>query len=204
MQLTIKTKLFGLTISGLMFVASRERDRLLGHHVGAEDNGRSCGHRLGNSKPHRGRESITISPEPTRPRCSRQKAMNSRIKWKSLRSTASYWKIASPKRGSFAVDPASRSMLDNEKKMVESVRKGGRLAGECDYPQSQRGLPDCSALTCSSTRTFRARSKRPAINWKGAKEAELSAAKKGARATRAMFVMCGLSLLLLLFLAASP
>ncbi len=100
-----------------------------------------------------------------------------------------------------AVDTASRAMLDDERKMVEQYLKAGASLVSVivhDPSQATSQLGPYLQLYKDLQGKIEETSDQLA---KSANEAELSAASKGTRATRATFVMCALSLLLLLAVA---
>jgi methyl-accepting chemotaxis protein len=105
------------------------------------------------------------------------------------------------KARSFAFDPASRAMLDDEQQVLEQYMKAGAglvkaivhepsaAPGQLGpYLQLYKDLQGKIEITSDQLE-------------KGAKEAEVKAAANAAKATRATFIICGSSLLLLLVIA---
>ncbi len=101
----------------------------------------------------------------------------------------------------FAFDPASRSMLDDEQQVVaQYVQAGDSLVNAIVHEPS--GAP---ALLGPYLQLYKDLQGKIEITSdqleKGAKEAELRAAGNATKATRATFIICGTSLLLLLVIA---
>ncbi len=68
------------------------------------------------------------------------------------------------KARSFAFDPASQTMLDDEMKLSAQYLAAGEALIDA-IVHSPALPPACSAHTWGCTRTFRARSRKPATNW---------------------------------------
>jgi methyl-accepting chemotaxis protein len=102
----------------------------------------------------------------------------------------------------FAVNPAGQSMLDDEKQLSDQYVKAGDslVSALLHNPTAAPGLLG-PYLQLYKDLQGKIEDTNDQLG-KSAKEAELSAAKKAARATHMMFVMCGISLLLLLVMSS--
>src|SRR5882672_5105738 len=101
----------------------------------------------------------------------------------------------------FATDPASQAMLDDEKRVVEQYTNAGDALVEAIVHRAN----DAASLLGPYLRLYKDLQGKIETTSdqleKGAKVAEVSATSRATRATRAMFMMCGVSLLLLLAVA---
>jgi methyl-accepting chemotaxis protein len=102
----------------------------------------------------------------------------------------------------FAVEPASRTALDAEKRMASDyVKAGDALVGAIMHSPS--AAPALLGPYLQQYKDLQGKIEETSdLLGKSAQDAELSAAKKAAGATHTMFVMCGISLLLLLAIAS--
>jgi methyl-accepting chemotaxis protein len=102
----------------------------------------------------------------------------------------------------FTVDPATRTKLDNEMQIAsEYVKAGDSLIGALIHNPS--AAPPLLGPYLQMYKDLQGKIEETSDQLaNSAKNAELSATKRAASATRAMFIMCGISLLLLLALAS--
>jgi methyl-accepting chemotaxis protein len=102
----------------------------------------------------------------------------------------------------FAVSPANRALLDNEKQLGgEYVRAGDALVGAIMH--NPGAAPGLLGPYLQQYKNLQGKIEEASDQLaKSAKDAELTATKKAAGATHTMFVMCGISLLLLLAVAS--
>jgi methyl-accepting chemotaxis protein len=100
-----------------------------------------------------------------------------------------------------AVDPASRTLLDAEQQMVGDYLKAGDSLVNA-IVHDPRSAPSLLGPYMQLYKDLQGKIEETSDRLsKSAKDAEAGAALKARRATRAMFMMCGLSLLLLLVVA---
>jgi len=101
----------------------------------------------------------------------------------------------------FAGDPASQAMLDNEKQLSDQYVKAGDALIDA-IVHNPSAAPGLLGPYMQLYKDLQGKIEETSDQLsKSAKLAEVGASQKAARATRSMFVMCGVSLLLLLILA---
>jgi methyl-accepting chemotaxis protein len=202
MQLTIKTRLLGLTISGLVFVAgvsvtgywgitSVEKTTVEVAATGsAIRNHIEAG--VYNDLTRTDIAAVFTSKDDEQQNKAEEFAQNSKLLQDRL-----------AKARDFAIDPTSQSMLDNEKQSSgQYVTAGDSLINALIHNPST--APALLGPYLQLYKDLQGKIEETSDQLgKSAQDAELSATKKAARATRTMFGMCGTSLLLLLVMATS-
>jgi methyl-accepting chemotaxis protein len=201
MQLTIKTQLFGLTISGLVFVAAVSATGYWGitsvHKTTVEV--------AATGSAIRNHIEAGVYNDLTRTDTSAVFTAKGDEQQNKAEEFAQHSKLLEDriaKARDFAVDPASRKSLDDEKQMSnEYVKAGDALVGAIIHNPS--AAPGLLGAYLQLYKDLQGKIEDTSDQLaKSAKDAEFSAAKKAAGATRTMFVMCGMSLLLLLVVAS--
>ncbi len=198
MRLTIKTKLWGLTVGGLIFVAAVSATGYWGiasvekTTIQVADAGSAIRHHV---------ETGTYN-DLTRDDISKvvtAKGDEQESKAEDFTQHSKLLVDGISQARSFAVRPETRAMLDDEKQSAEEYVKSGQAL--IDAILHDPGA--APALVAPNVRLYEELQEKIEETSeqleKDAKEAELNTPRKGARATHAMFVICGLSLLLLLF-----
>jgi methyl-accepting chemotaxis protein len=200
MQFTIKTKLFGLTIAGLAFVAGVSATG----YWGISSVEKTTVDVAATGSAIRSHIEAGVFNDLTRSDVSAvftQKGDEQQNKVEEFTQHCKLLEDRIAKAREFAVDPASRALLDEEIQMGDQYVKTGRSLVDTivhnpggatsqlgPYLQLYKDLQGKIETTSDQLA-------------KSAKDAETDAQAKAARATRAMFLMCGLSLLLLLIVA---
>ncbi|HWY53153.1 MAG TPA: methyl-accepting chemotaxis protein [Terriglobales bacterium] len=201
MQLTIKARLLGLTISGLVFVAGVS----VTGYWGITSVHQSTTQVAATGSAIRNHIEAGVYNDLTRTDTAAVFTEKGDEQQNKAEEFAQHGKLLQErlaKARDLAVDAASQSMLDNEKQLSSQYVTAGNLLinaiihnpstapGQLGpYLQLYKDLQGKIEETSDQLS-------------KSAKEAELSATEKSARATHAMFVMCGISLLLLLIVAS--
>ena len=202
MQLTIKTRLVGLTVSGLLFVAGvsatgywgitsvRRTTTEVAATGSAIRNHIEAG--VYNDLTRADTSAVFTSKDDEQQNKAEEFAQNSKLLQDRL-----------AKARDFAIDPASQSMLDNEKQLSgQYVAAGNSLINAIVHNPST--APALLGPYLQLYKELQGKIEETSDQLaKSAQEAEVGATKNAARATHIMFAMCGLSLLLLLVLAIS-
>src|SRR5271163_5153271 len=196
MQLTIKTRLLGLTVSGLLFVAGVSATGYWGitsvHRTTTEVAATGSAIRnhieagVYNDLTRTDTAAVFTAKGDEQQNKAEEFAQNSKLLQDRL-----------AKARDFATDPASQSMLDTEKQLSSQyITAGDSLINAIIHNPSI--APGLLGPYLQLYKDLQGKIEETSDQLeKGAKEAELSAAQKAARATNAMFVMCGMSLLML-------
>jgi methyl-accepting chemotaxis protein len=200
MRWTIKTKLFGLTISSLVFVAAVSATGYWGI-TSVQETAVEVG---ATGSAIRSHIEAGMYNDTTRADISAiftQKGDEQQNKAEEFSQHCKLLTERIAKARQLATDPASRTALDEEIQMTQQyVALGNALVDAImhrpeaaaaqlnPYLQAYKDLQGKIEITSDQLA-------------KSANDAESEAARKAARATRAMFVMCGVSLLLLLVVA---
>ena len=202
MELTIKTRLLGLTISGLVFVAGVSATGYWGitsvHRTTAEVAATGSAIRnhieagVYNDLTRTDTAAVFTSKDDEQQNKAEEFAQHGKLLQDRL-----------AKARDFAIDPASQSMLDNEKQLSgQYVTAGDSLINAIVHNPST--APALLGPYLQRYKELQGKIEETSDQLgKSAQDAELSATKKAARATHTMFGMCGTSLLLLLVLATS-
>jgi len=202
MQLTIKARLIGLTISGLVFVAGVSATGYWGitsvHKTTADV--------AATGSAIRNHIEAGVYNDLTRADTSAVFTAKGDEQQDKAEEFAQHSKLLQErlaKARDLAVDPASQSLLDNEKQLSSQyVTAGNSLVNAIIHNPST--APALLGPYLQLYKDLQGKIEETSDQLgKSAQEAELSATKKAARATHAMFGMCGASLLLLLVLATS-
>jgi methyl-accepting chemotaxis protein len=201
MQLTIKTRLFGLTIIGLMFVAGVSATG----YWGITSVQKTTGEVAATGSAIRNHIEAGVYNDLTRTDTSAVFTAKGDEQQNKAEEFAQHSKLLEDriaKARDFAVDPASRSMLDYEKQLsAQYVKAGDSLISAIMHNPS--AAPGLLGPYLQLYKELQGKIEEASDQLgKSAKEAELGATKKAARATNTMFVICGISLLLLLIVAS--
>jgi methyl-accepting chemotaxis protein len=194
---TIKGKLFGLTISSLVFVAGVSATGYWGI-ASVEKTTVEVG---ATGSAIRNHIEAGVYNDATRTDVSAIFTAKGDEQQNKVEEFAQHSKLLQDriaKARGFATDPASRSMLEDEGRLVEQYTQAGASLTDAivhnpsaavaqlgPYLQTYKDLQGKIESTSDQLE-------------KSAKEAELDAASHATRATRATFLMCGISLLMLL------
>jgi methyl-accepting chemotaxis protein len=201
MQLTIKTKLFGLTISSLVFVAGVSATG----YWGVMSVKRTTVEVAATGSAIRNHIEAGVYNDLTRADASAVFTAKGDEQQNKAEEFAQHSKLLQDriaKARDLAVDSASKAMLDDEKQLsAEYVKAGTSLADAIIHNPST--APGLLGPYLQLYKDLQGKIEETSDQLgKSAQEAELSATKKAAEATHAMFVMCGISLLLLLVVAS--
>jgi methyl-accepting chemotaxis protein len=196
MQLTIKKRLFGLTGCGLLFVASVSATG----YWGITSVEKTTAEVADTGSAIRNHIEAGVYNDLTRADTSGVFTAKGDEQQNKAEEFAQHSKLLLDRIGkarSLATDPSSRSMLDYEAHLSEQyVQSGTALVQAIMHNPSQ--APALLGPYLQLYKDLQGKIEETSDQLaKSAQEAELGAAKKGARATHTMFVMCGLSLLLL-------
>ncbi|MGA8272353.1 MAG: methyl-accepting chemotaxis protein, partial [Candidatus Sulfotelmatobacter sp.] len=200
MRLTIKRKLFGLTIGSLAFVAGVSATG----YWDITSVEKTTADVAATGSSIRNHIEAGVYNDLTRSDISAvftQKGDDQQNKAEEFAQHCKLLQDRIAKAREFAVDPVSRAMLDEETQIGDQyVKAGSSLADAIVHNPSAATsqLGPYLQLYKDLQGKIEATSDQLA---KSAKDAEVGAAAKAARATRAMFLMCGLSLMLLLLVA---
>jgi methyl-accepting chemotaxis protein len=201
MQLTIKTQLFGLTITSLVFVAAVSASG----YWGITSVQKTTVEVAATGSAIRSHLEAGIYNDLTRADTSAVFTAKGDEQENKAEEFVQHSKLLQDriaKARELAVDPASQSMLDAEKLLsADYVKAGSSLVDAIVHnPSAAPGLlGPYLQLYKDLQGKIEETSDQLATS---AKASELGAANKAARATRTMFVMCGVSLLLLLLVAS--
>jgi methyl-accepting chemotaxis protein len=202
MQLTIKARLLGLTISGLVFVAGVSATG----YWGITSVHRTTIQVAATGSAIRNHIEAGVYNDLTRADTSAVFTAKGEEQQNKAEEFGQHCKLLQErlaKARDLAVDPASQSMLDNEKELSSQyVTAGNSLINAIIHNPST--APGQLGPYLQLYKDLQGKIEETSDQLgKSAQEAELSATKRAARATHTMFGMCGTSLLLLLILATS-
>ena len=201
MQLTIKARLFGLTSAGLMFVAGVSATG----YWGISSVEKATGEVAATGSAIRNHIEAGIYNDLTRSDTSSVFTEKGDEQQNKAEEFAQHSKLLADriaKARDLAADSASRAMLDQEKQLGgDYIKAGDALINAIIHnPSAAPGLlGPYLQLYKDLQGKIEATSDQLA---KSAKDAELGADQTASRATRTMFTICGVSLLLLLAVAA--
>jgi methyl-accepting chemotaxis protein len=202
MRLTIKARLFGLTISGLVFVAGVSATG----YWGITSVRKATAEVAATGSAIRSHIEAGVYNDLTRADTSAAFTSKGDEQQNKAEEFAQHRKLLEDriaKARDFAENPTSQPMLDYEKQLSgQYVNAGASLISAIIHnPGTAPGLLG-PYLQLYKELHGKIEETSDQLE-KGAQEAELGATKKAARATHTMFGMCGTSLLLLLVLAIS-
>ena len=201
MRFTIKTQLLGLTISSLLFVAAVS----VTGYWGITSGEKATAEVAATGSAIRSHLEAGIYNDLTRTDTSAVFTAKGDEQQNKAEEFAQHSKLLQDriaKARELAVDPASQSMLDNEKQLsAEYVKAGSALTAAIVHNPS--AAPGLLGPYLEMYKELQGKIEETSDQLgTSAKASELGAATKAARATRTMFVMCGVSLLLLLLVAS--
>jgi methyl-accepting chemotaxis protein len=197
MRLTIKLRLFGLTISGLLFVAAVS----VTGYWGIKSLQKTTAEVAAAGSAIRSHIDTKVFNDLTRDDISqvfKTKGDEQQSKAGDFVEHSKLLQDGIAKAHEFAVDPASRALLDDEKQLSDQYVTAGNalLDAVLHNPGAAAGLMS-PYLQFYGQLQDKVEETSEQLE-KSAQQAELSTTKKGNRATHIMFVICGVSLLLLL------
>jgi methyl-accepting chemotaxis protein len=197
MRLTIKVQLFGLTVSSLIFVAAMSATG----YWGITSVQKTIAQVAATGLAVRPQSEAGFYNDLTRTDTSAVFTAKGDERNNKAEEFAQHSKILEEriaKARDFAMDPAGRSMLDNEMQLSAEYIKAGNSLIEAIL-RNPSEAPDLLGPYLQLYKDLEGKIEETSDQLaKSAKESEVSAASKAARATRAMLIMCGVSLLLLL------
>jgi len=200
MRWTIKRRLFGLTISGLLFIAAVSASG----YWGITSVEKATSDVAATASAIRYHIEAGVYNDLTRADLAAvfsSKGDEQRNKVDAFAQDGKLLQDRLAKARQFAVDAPSRSMLDAEQQMADQYLKtGGSLVSAVVHDTSQAASQLGPYLQLYKDLQGKIEETSDQLA-KSAKEAERGADAKGARAIQATFVMCGISLLLLLVVA---
>jgi len=200
MQWTIKQKLFGLTFSGLLFVAGVSATGYWG--ISSVEKTTVAVAATGSAI--RNHIEAGIYNDSSRTDVSAvftQKGEEQQNKAEEFEQHAKLLVDRIGKAHGLAADSASRDALAEESQMAEQYVKSGHALVAAIMHQPAAAMSQLGPYLQQYKDLQGKIEATSDLLEKGAKDAEAAAAAKAARATRAMFAMCGISLLLLLVVA---
>ncbi|HEY1676320.1 MAG TPA: methyl-accepting chemotaxis protein [Candidatus Sulfotelmatobacter sp.] len=197
MHFSIRTKLFGLTICGLAFVAAVSATG----YWGITSVKRTTEEVAATGSAIRNHIEAGVYNDLTRTDISSIFTAKGDDQQNAAEEFAQHCKLLSEriaKARSFASDPASRSMLDYEMQLSDRyIKAGGGLVQAITHdPNSAPGLLG-PYLQLYKELQGKIEETSDQLS-KSAHEAEVEASSEAASATRSMFIICGISLFLLL------
>jgi methyl-accepting chemotaxis protein len=201
MQLTIKTKLFGLTVTGLIFVAAVGATG----YWGMNSVEKGTGEVAATGSAIRNHMEASVYNDLTRADTSAVFTGKGDEQQNAAEEFAQHSKLLQDriaKARSFATDSSSRSMLDYEIQLSDQYVKAGNALVDAimHNPSAAPGLLG-SYLQLYKELQGKIEETSDQLA-KSAQDAELGAKQKAARAAHAMLAICGMSLLML-FLGSS-
>ncbi|HTV60295.1 MAG TPA: methyl-accepting chemotaxis protein [Verrucomicrobiae bacterium] len=200
MRWTIKRRLFGLTISGLVFVACVSATG----YWGITSVERTTADVAATSSAIRNHIEAGVFNDLTRTDVSAvftAKGDEQKDKVDAFHLDCNLLRDRVTKARGFAVDPKSRSMLDAEQQLMEQyLTAGDALVGAIVKNPAQAASQLGPYLQLYKSLQEKIEETSDQLS-KSAKDAEASATARGQRAIHATFIMCGISLLLLLTVA---
>ena len=201
MRLTIKMQLFALTISSLLFVAAVSATGYWG--ITAVQ--KTTVEVASTGSAIRNHIEAGVYNDLTRSDTSAVFTAKGDEQQNKAEEFAQHCKLLEDriaKARDFAVDPPSRTALDNEKQMASDYVKAGAALVEAVI-HNPSAAPSLLGPYMQQYKDLQGKIEETSDQLgKSAQETELSATKKATGATHAMFVMCGISLLLLLAVAS--
>jgi methyl-accepting chemotaxis protein len=200
MRLTIKTQLFGLTISSLIFVAAVSATGYWGiaSVKKTTDEVAATGSAIRNHIEAGAYNDLTRADVAA---VFSQKGDEQQNKADEFAQNCKLLQDRIKKARQLAVDPASRSLLEEEGQLVDQyVKAGDALVGAILHNPSAALAQLGPFLQLYKDLQGKIEASSDQLS-RSANDAETGAAAKAARATRAMLLICGLSLLLLLVVA---
>jgi len=201
MRLTIKAQLFGLTISSLLFVAAVSATG----YWGITSVQKTTVEVASTGAAIRNHIEAGVYNDLTRTDTSAVFTTKGDEQENKLEEFAQHSKLLEDRIGKardFAVSPASRVLLDNEKQMGADYVKAGSALNDA-IVRNPSAAPGLLGPYLQLYKDLQGKIEETSDQLsQSATEAELGAAKKASKATLAMFAMCGISLLLLLVVAS--
>ena len=198
--MTIKTKLIGLTVTSLAFVAAVSAMGYWGITAGEKTTVEVAA----TGSAIRNHIEAGVYNDLTRTDTSAVFTAKGDQQQNKVEEFAQHLKLLKDRIGkarSFAADPASQAMLDEEKQLVEQYTKAGdELVDAIVHRPGDAARELGPYLKLYKELQGKIETTSDQLE-KGEKEAETSAATKATHATRATLMICGLSLLLLLVVA---
>jgi methyl-accepting chemotaxis protein len=196
MQLTIKTKLYGLTMVGLIFVAAVSATG----YWGIATVERTTAEVATTGSAIRSHMEASVYNDLTRTDTSAVFTAKGDDQQNAAEEFAQHSKLLQDriaKARGFASDPASRSMLDNEVQLCNQyVKAGDALVGAIMHNPS--AAPALLGPYLQLYKELQGKIEETSDQLsKSAETAELGANKKATGATRVMFAICGVSLMML-------
>ena len=197
MQLAIKTRLYGLSISGLIFVAAVSATG----YMGITSVERTTAQVAATGSAIRNHIEAGVYNDLTRADTSavftaKGDEQQNNVDDFGQHSTLLLDRIA--KAHGYATDPASRTMLDYETQLSDQYVKAGHALIDAVL-HNPSAAPGLLGPYLQSYKELQGKIEETSDELtKSAQDAELDAARKATRATHIMFGMCGVSLLLLL------
>src|SRR5271156_288530 len=197
MQLTIKTKLFSLTIAGLLFVACVS----VTGYWGITTVQRTSVEVAATGSAIRNHIEAGIFNDLARTDISAVFTAKGDEQQNKVEEFAQHSKLLQDRIAaarSFAVDPASQSMLDSEKELSGQYVKAGNSLIDA-IVHSPGAAPGLLGPYLQLYKDFQGKIEETSDQLsKSAKDAEAGSQVKAARATHALLAICGISLLMLL------
>src|SRR5256885_9891855 len=201
MQLTIKTKLLGLTVSSLVFVVTVSVTGYWGIAAGE----RTTTKVAATGSAIRNHIEAGVYNDLTRADASAvfsTKADEQQNKVEEFEQHGKLLQDRIAKARGFAANANSRTMLDEEIELAEQYMKAGRTLTDA-IVHSPKAATAALAPYLQLYKDLQGKIESTSDELtKGAKEAEKGAKAKATKAQRAMFVMCAVSLLILLMVAS--
>jgi methyl-accepting chemotaxis protein len=200
MQWTIKSKLFGLTVCSLLFVAGVS----VTGYWGITTVQQTTVAVAATSSAIRNHIEAGIYNDTSRADVSAvftQKGEEQQNKVEEFTQHCKLLQDRIAKAREFAADPTSRALLDEENNLVGQYVNAGRSLVSAIVHQPSAAMSQLGPfLQLYKDLQGKIESTSDQLE-KSSKEAEEAAATRAARATRAMFLICGISLLMLLAIA---
>jgi len=197
MRLTIKTRLYGLSVSGLVFVAAVS----IAGYWGITSVEKTTVEVAATGSAIRNHIEAGVFNDLTRNDISAVFTAKGDEQQNRVDDFAQHSKLLAnriAKARGFATDPASRTMLDYETQLSDQYLKAGAALIDAVL-HNPAAAPGLLGPYLQSYKELQGKIEETSDQLtKSAQEAEVDAARKSARATHIMFGMCGVSLLLML------
>ena len=201
MQLTIKTKLLGLTVSSLVFVASVS----VTGYWGIASGGKTTAEVAATGSAIRSHIEAGVYNDLTRADVSAvftSKGDEQQNKVEEFEQHGRLLQDRIAKARGFAADASSRTMLDEETQLSEQLVKAGQSLIDAIL-HNPSAAPNLLGPYLQLYKDLQGKIETTSDQLtKGANEAEKAAKGEAIREERAMLLMCGLSLLILLVIAS--
>jgi methyl-accepting chemotaxis protein len=198
MRFTIRAKLFSLTAGGLLFVAGVSATGYWG--ITAIE--KTTADVAATGSAIRNHIEAGVYNDLTRADASAVFTAKSDEQQNKVEEFAQHCKLLQDRIGkarAFAVDASSQAMLDSEKKLTQQYIDAGNALIDAIL-HSPNAAPRLLGPYLQLYKDLQGKIEETSDQLsKSATEAERGAKKRAARATRAMFLICGLSLLILFF-----